>query len=521
MHFQVKKTIAHVTVLSALIPLAACTGGQAVRKAEPASSQVAALRDPDLAPKHGEYSYDTVQDHVVRTAVTGECVQTIYWTPDGATPECHPNLYGRTAPRAAAPAPAPAPAATETVTETVEYEAMEYAQAPEYQAAPYEEPPAAAAEQPMEDFYAPGDPADLVPVPPPSGDEAPDDRISEPTMYYEEEETVAADDGISGRQEYFEEEVIETEEGIIGRREYYEEEEEIVRDDGIVSRNEYYEEEEGVVEDDGIVSESQYYEEDEEVVGDDGIVARTETYEEEEVRTPDEGIVGHSQFAEEEEDVVEQEETIASRTETYEEEGKQPEDLISEPTAIEEEEAVAAVEEEAAPVVAAAEQEQEAAPAVAAAEQEQEAAPAVAEPAPAPAPEPTPVVLPMTITLEAEPWFDFDRYTIRSDSREKLDKLVSDLSGVEFDEILVVGHADPIGTPEYNQALSERRARAVKNYLVSKGVEGVRIKDEGRGEYDLPFDPALCKGLKKQKLIDCLQPDRVVEVTVTGTKPQQ
>jgi outer membrane protein OmpA-like peptidoglycan-associated protein len=520
MHFQVKKTIAHVTVLSALIPLAACTGGQAVRKAEPASTQVAALRDPDLAPKHGEYSYDTVQDHVVRTTVTGECVQTIYWTQDGATPECHPSLYGRTAPRAAAPA-AP-PAAVETVTETVEYEAMEYTEAPDYEAAPYEEPPAAtaAAEPPMEDFYAPGDSADLVPVPPPSGDEAADDRISEPTMYYEEEETVAADDGITGRQEYFEEEVIETEEGITGRREYYEEEEEIVRDDGIVNRSEYYEEEE-VVQDDGIVSESQYYEEDEEVVEDDGIVARTETYEEEEVRTPDEGIVGHSQFSEEEE-VVEQEETIVSRTETYEEEGKQPEDLISEPTAVEEEEEemVAAVEEEAAPAVAAAEQEQEAAPAVAAAEQEQEAAPAVAAAEPEPAPEPTPVVLPMTITLEAEPWFDFDRYTIRSDGRDKLDKLVSDLSSVEFDEIVVVGHADPIGTPEYNQALSERRARAVKNYLVSKGVEGVRIKDEGRGEYDLPFDPALCKSLKKQKLIDCLQPDRVVEVTVTGTKPR-
>jgi len=97
---------------------------------------------------------------------------------------------------------------------------------------------------------------------------------------------------------------------------------------------------------------------------------------------------------------------------------------------------------------------------------------------------------------------------------------VSDMQGVQYDQIVVVGHADPIGTPEYNQALSERRARAVKNYLVSKGVPADRIRSEGRGEYDLPFDPALCKGQKGKKYISCLQPDRSVEVTVTGTKPQ-
>ena len=131
------------------------------------------------------------------------------------------------------------------------------------------------------------------------------------------------------------------------------------------------------------------------------------------------------------------------------------------------------------------------------------------------------MVLPLTITLEAEPWFDFDRYTVRSDSREKLDKLVSQMQGVEYDQIVVVGHADPIGTVEYNQVLSERRARAVKNYLVGKGVPAERIRTEGRGEFDLPFDPALCKGQKGKKYIGCLQPDRSVEVTVTGTKPQQ
>ena len=75
----------------------------------------------------------------------------------------------------------------------------------------------------MEDFYAPGDVAGLMPVPPPSGEEQADDRISEPRMYYEEE-SVVAEDGITGRNQYYEEEETTPEETVIARSEYYEEE---------------------------------------------------------------------------------------------------------------------------------------------------------------------------------------------------------------------------------------------------------------------------------------------------------
>ena len=85
-------------------PVAACTDGQVKTQRNPelAPQQVTSLRDPDLAPKRGQYAYDTVETHVVRTTVTGECVQTIYWTPDGATQECHPSMFGKVT----APAPA-------------------------------------------------------------------------------------------------------------------------------------------------------------------------------------------------------------------------------------------------------------------------------------------------------------------------------------------------------------------------------------------------------------------------------
>jgi OOP family OmpA-OmpF porin len=133
-------------------------------------------------------------------------------------------------------------------------------------------------------------------------------------------------------------------------------------------------------------------------------------------------------------------------------------------------------------------------------------------------PEPKPVVLPITVTVEADALFDFDRSNVRSDARAKLDKLVDDLQGVKYEDILVVGHADRIGTVRYNQRLSERRANAVKNYLVSKGVPAGKIKTDARGELEPETTSEQCEGLRKGKLIACLQPDRRAEVTVTGQK---
>jgi OOP family OmpA-OmpF porin len=135
--------------------------------------------------------------------------------------------------------------------------------------------------------------------------------------------------------------------------------------------------------------------------------------------------------------------------------------------------------------------------------------------------EPTPVVLPVTITLEAEPWFDFDRSAVRSDGRSKLDELVNGLQEVEYETILVVGHADRIGTESYNEALSMRRANAVKSYLAGRGIPLDRIRTEGRGEFEPSTDPNACAGMRSRRLIDCLQPDRRVEVTVTGQRMAQ
>jgi OOP family OmpA-OmpF porin len=53
---------------------------------------------------------------------------------------------------------------------------------------------------------------------------------------------------------------------------------------------------------------------------------------------------------------------------------------------------------------------------------------------------------------------------------------------------MIVGHTDSIGSDEYNQRLSERRAQAVKQYLVSKGIAASRLSTEGQGERE-PIAP--------------------------------
>jgi outer membrane protein OmpA-like peptidoglycan-associated protein len=129
-------------------------------------------------------------------------------------------------------------------------------------------------------------------------------------------------------------------------------------------------------------------------------------------------------------------------------------------------------------------------------------------------------MLPMTVTVEADPLFDFDRDSIGAEARKKLDELIQQLKGIPYGEVITLGYADPIGTEAYNQKLSERRAASVSRYLVSRGIPADKIRVEARGETEEFATYKGCKGQGKQKLIDCLQADRRVEVTVTTAKDQ-
>lgn len=79
-------------------------------------------------------------------------------------------------------------------------------------------------------------------------------------------------------------------------------------------------------------------------------------------------------------------------------------------------------------------------------------------------------------------YFGFNKYNISNDSAEILNLQAEWLKSDSSIKIIVEGHCDERGTREYNLALGERRANAVKNYLVKKGVEANRIKTISYGK---------------------------------------
>jgi OOP family OmpA-OmpF porin len=141
------------------------------------------------------------------------------------------------------------------------------------------------------------------------------------------------------------------------------------------------------------------------------------------------------------------------------------------------------------------------------------------KPAPAPAPAATPKPAAQKVTLAADALFDYDKAVLRPEGKSKLDDVTGKLKGIKLEVIIAVGHADRLGSDQYNQKLSEKRAEAVKAYLVGKGVEPNRVYTEGKGEKQPVTGDKCGKSDKKTKqLVECLQPDRRVEIEVIGTK---
>ncbi len=79
-------------------------------------------------------------------------------------------------------------------------------------------------------------------------------------------------------------------------------------------------------------------------------------------------------------------------------------------------------------------------------------------------------------------FFDFDKYSVRADAKATLDKQVAWLKKYPTYNLTVEGHADERGTREYNLALGERRANAVKEYLVAGGLPAARVKTISYGK---------------------------------------
>ena len=145
------------------------------------------------------------------------------------------------------------------------------------------------------------------------------------------------------------------------------------------------------------------------------------------------------------------------------------------------------------------------------------APPAVVPPPPPPPPAPPPAPGLQKITLATKALFDFDKAVLKPEGKAAIDtEVISKLKDVTTLElVLVTGHTDPIGTQAYNQKLSERRADAVRDYLVSKGVAKDKIETLGMGKTQ-PVPGLACHQKERKALIECYAPDRRVEVEVKG-----
>lgn len=106
--------------------------------------------------------------------------------------------------------------------------------------------------------------------------------------------------------------------------------------------------------------------------------------------------------------------------------------------------------------------------------------------------------------------FDFNKATLKPAARDQLANVVQDLRAQPTLRIQLVGHADAVGSDEYNMGLSRRRAEAVRNYLVSQGVPAANISVEWKGERE-PAVPNTTEENRAQ--------NRRVEITVRPGGP--
>jgi OOP family OmpA-OmpF porin len=127
------------------------------------------------------------------------------------------------------------------------------------------------------------------------------------------------------------------------------------------------------------------------------------------------------------------------------------------------------------------------------------------------------------ITLAADTLFAFDKAVLKPEGKAALDNVVNQAKALKVEVIVAVGYTDRIGSDSYNLALSQRRAAAVKTYLVSKGIPADKVYTEGKGKAN-PVTGTTCNKIggpqngSNKKLVDCLQPDRRAVLEIIGTK---
>jgi OOP family OmpA-OmpF porin len=113
------------------------------------------------------------------------------------------------------------------------------------------------------------------------------------------------------------------------------------------------------------------------------------------------------------------------------------------------------------------------------------------------------------VVFSADTFFDFNKSNLKPEGRQLLDQVAAQLNTIKLETVIAVGYTDSIGSVDYNLGLGQRRADAVKAYLVSKGVAADRIYTESKGKADPIASNATAEGRAK---------NRRVEVEIVGSR---
>ncbi len=135
-----------------------------------------------------------------------------------------------------------------------------------------------------------------------------------------------------------------------------------------------------------------------------------------------------------------------------------------------------------------------------------------------------------TIKLSSAFLFAFDKNELRPEAIQTLNELAVKLANSQVQSVRIEGLTDGMGNPQYNQRLSERRANAVANYVISKGVPAAKVSAVGLGATRATLDNQCRAEAAKMKVsaakqrlarIACNEPDRRVDVQVTSQITRQ
>lgn len=130
-------------------------------------------------------------------------------------------------------------------------------------------------------------------------------------------------------------------------------------------------------------------------------------------------------------------------------------------------------------------------------------------PAPAPAAAAAAAPTAEKVTFSADAFFDFDKSVLKPEGKTTLQNLVAQLKNTDIEVVVATGHTDWTGSDAYNMKLSMRRAKAVKAFLVSRGIPEARVFVEGKGERNPIADNHTKEGRAKNRRVD---------IEVVGTK---